>query len=288
MSVSNGNVCRPGGDTPCVGVTCPGKAYAGRRGPPGMTVPNFGEKYDAEALFSPADAVDAQGDGLPDVPPAMVLGFQSELTDHVRERVPEPVTLIRSQHYYPVSEAVGYVPVHEWGIGAPITATVTENLVAAGAETVVMLGGGACLQPEIAPDAAILPTEAIRDEGVSHHYLPPDDPVTATPELVDALDDELSAADFDTPRGTTWTTSAMYRETLPEIRQYRDDDVVSLCMETAAIWAVCAYRGADAATVHEIGDYLDPDGWAPNVSDGRERGLPEMFDPVVDALDGYV
>lgn len=253
-----------------------------------MPIPNFGDKYDAEALFSPEDALDATGDGLPEVPPAMVLGYQQELTDHVRERANDPVTIVRSQRYFPVSDRVGYVPVHEWGIGAPISATVTENLVAAGAETVAMLGGGACLQSDVAPDAAILPTTTIRDEGASYHYVPPEDPVGATPELVDALDAELTAADFDTPRGPTWTTSAMYRETVPEIRRYRDDGVVSLCMESAAIWAVCQYRGADAATVHEIGDYLAPDGWAPNVSEGRDRGQPEMFDPVVTALEGYV
>lgn len=253
-----------------------------------MTIPNFPDKYDADALFTPEDALDAQGDGLPDVPPAVILGFQAELTDHVRDVAGDPVDVVRSQRYFPVSESVGYIPVHEWGIGASVTATVTENFVAAGAEAVVMLGGGACLDPDVAPDAAILPTSAIRDEGVSHHYLPPDEPLEATPELVDALDDELGAADFETPRGPTWTTSAMYRETVPEIRHYREEGVVSLCMESAAFWAVCHYRGAAAATVHEIGDYLDPDGWAPNVSEGRERGLPEMLDPVVAALSAFV
>lgn len=248
-------------------------------------IPNYGEKYGAEALFSPADAVETQGDGVPDVPSAVILGYQSELTEAVRQRADPPIEIVRSQRLYPLTEAVGYVPVHESGIGAPVTATLTENVVAAGAEQVVMLGGCGALQTDLAPDAAVLPTSSIRDEGVSYHYLPEDEPVTPTKSLVDALDEQFSGAGFDTPRGPTWTTSAMYRETIPEIEQYRRDGVVSLCMESAAIWSVCAYRGVDAATVHQIGDYLSPDEWVPEAA--SERGLPEMLDPTIQALEAH-
>jgi len=245
-------------------------------------IPNHPDKYGAEALFSPADAVDAQGDGLPDAPPGVVLGYQSDLTEAVRERAGEPDTLVRSQRVYPVTERVGYVPVHEVGIGAPVSATVTENVVAAGAEAVVLLGGCAALQPTLSPDTAVLPTGCIRDEGVSYHYIPPEDPVEPTADLVDRLDDALARAGVPTVRGPTWTTSAMYRETVPEIRRYRDEGVVSLCMESAAIWAVCRYRGVDTATVHAVGDILDPDGWEPD-ADG-DRDLPELLAPVCDGL----
>jgi len=248
-------------------------------------IPNYGEKYDAEALFSPREAVETQGDGVPDLPSAVVLGYQSELTEAVRRRADPPTEIVRSQRLYPLTDAVGYVPVHESGVGAPVTAAITENVIAAGAEQVVMLGGCGALQTDLSPDAAVLPTSSIRDEGVSYHYLPGDDPVTPTRSLVDALDDQLSSAGFDTPRGPTWTTSAMYRETIPEIEQYRRDGVVSLCMESAAIWAVCEYRGVDAATVHQIGDYLSPEEWVPEAA--SERGLPEMLDPTIQALEAH-
>ncbi len=249
-------------------------------------IPNYESKHDAEALFSPQDAVAEQGDGLPDVPPAVVLGYQTELTDVARERATSRTTVVRGQDVERLSETVGYVPVHESGIGAPVSATLTENVIAAGAEVVVMLGGCAALQQGIAPDAAILPTDAIRDEGVSYHYLPAEKPVTATDPLVDRLDATLSQAGFETPRGTTWTTSAMYRETVPEINHYRDEGVVSLCMESAAIWSVCQYRDVDTATVQEVGDYLAPDDWVPDAE--AERGLPEMLEPTVKGLEEHV
>jgi len=249
-------------------------------------IPNYGDKYDADAVFSPAAVVGMGSEGLPDVPPAVILGYQPKLTEFVEPRADSPVQIVRSQRLYPVTETVGYVPVHEWGTGAPISAMVTENVVAAGAEAVVLLGGAAGLQPDIPPEAAILPTDVIRDEGVSYHYVPDEEPVTPTASLVDGLADALSAGAFETRRGPTWSTSAFYRETVPEVRAYRDDGVLTLDMESAAIWAVCQYRGVDTATVHELGGVLTPEAWQP-VSE-RERDVTAMFDPTLAGLETHV
>jgi uridine phosphorylase len=249
-------------------------------------IPNYKDKYGAEALFSPEEVVGMQGEGLPDVPPAAILGYQPKLTEFVEQRADSPIQIVRSQSLYPVTETVGYVPVHEWGVGAPISAMVTENLIAAGAEAVVLLGGGAGLQTDIPSEAAILPTDVIRDEGVSYHYIPDEESVTPTTSLVNGLDDALSEAGFDTPRGPTWTTSAFYRETIPEIRAYGDDGVMTVDTESAAIWAVCQYRGVDTASVHELGGVLTPEEWQPETQ--RDRGVVEMFDPTVVGLENHV
>lgn len=249
-------------------------------------IPNHEGKYEAEGLFSPEDALNAQSGGVPDIPPAVILGYQEELHDAVRSQASEPTTLVNSQRFYTLSETVGFIPVGDVGIGAPVTATVTENAIAAGAEAVIMLGGCACLQPECPPDSALLPTDTVRDEGVSYHYIPADEPVTATPKLVYRLEQALDTADFPTERGRTWTTSAMYRETPPEIERYQREGVITLCMESAALWAVCQFRGVATATVHQIGDYLTPDEWTPDSDD--ERGLPEMLEPTTAALEAYI
>lgn len=249
-----------------------------------MPIPNFGDKYDADALFSPEEAVSEQGDGPPDVPPAVIVGFQKSLYDIATERAEKSVTLVRSQEVHLLNDDVGFIG--EFGIGAPITATITENLVAAGAEVVCILGGCGCLQKSISPNDAILPTSTIRDEGVSYHYLPADEELRTTPELVDALDASLSDAGVETHRGPTWTTSAMYRETIPEIEQYAEEGVLSLCMESAAMLAVAEYRGGDAAVVHEIGDHLTPEEWESGVE--RRDCFEEFLDPTVDALTEYV
>lgn len=250
-------------------------------------IPDYGDVYDEEGLYSPEESVAARRDGLPEVPPAVILGFQDSLRDAVAEEG-ELIDPDREQEfaYYRLSESVGFVPVQEVSIGAPVAATVTEKVIASGAEVVVMLSGCASLQTEFSPDAALFPTRAVRDEGASYHYLPPDETVKPTPALVDRLADAFSGANFDTHRGPTWTTSAVFRETVPQIEHYRDEGFVSLCMEAAAVWAVCRYRGVDTATVHQIGDYLAPDEWIPE----REStvDLPDMLKPTVRGLEQHL
>ena len=241
-------------------------------------IPNYGDKYDAESLLSPEQVATEQGEGLPDVPQAVI--------EAVEQRADSRIHIVRSQSLHELTERVGYVPVHEWGIGAPVAASVTENVIAAGVEAVILLGGGAGIQPALSPDDAILPTDAIRDEGVSYHHVPDEASVTPTPALVDSLDEALSDHDFDSPRGPTWTTSAFYRETIPEIEQYREEGVLTLDMETAAIWAVCQYRGVDTATVHELRDVLLTDEWVPETH--SERGLPEMLAPTIEGLESHL
>lgn len=246
-----------------------------------MTIPNYGDKYDAEALFSPEDALRAHGDGVPDVPAATVVGFRPGLADLAASRADDAEPLGRDA-VYRLPSGVGYAGS---SVGAPVAAGTVENLIAGGAEVVCVLGAAASLSADIAPEDAMLPTRAIRDEGASYHYLPAGAPAEPSPDLVDALDAGLGNAGVETHRGPTWTTSAFYRETVPEVRRYAAEGVLACEMETAAVFAVADYRGAEAAAVHGPRDYL-LDEWDPGTE--HDAALDRLFDPVADALAGYV
>ncbi|KZN25039.1 repressor [Haladaptatus sp. R4] len=249
-----------------------------------MKIPNYGDKYDAPALFSPEDAVDAHGGALPDMPKAVILGFEDELRSAAENRATESVNYVRSQELQLLDENVGFIG--GFGIGPTVTGIVAENAIAAGAEVVCILCGCAGLQTDIPLTDAILPTRAIRDEGISYHYLPGDEQVESTPELTDHLDSALAAAGIETHRGPTWSMGAMYRETIPEIEHYANEGVLSLGMAEASLLAVAAYRGVDAGVVHQIGDYLTADEWVPNSDE--QSTLPSMLDPTIEALRRYV
>lgn len=250
-------------------------------------IPHYGDKYDAEALYSPEESIVPGEEGLPDVPRAVVLGFQGTLSDAVRARSeqidPEPA---RELSYYRLSESVAFCPVETVGVGAPVAAVATEKAIAAGAEVVVVLGGCAAFETGADDETVLLPTRAVRDEGASYHYLPDGEAVRAAPGLVDGLDAAFAGAGCPTRRGPVWTTSALFRETLPEIEYYRERDFVSLDMESAAVWAVCQYRGADAATIHHVDDYLSADARVCHAD--RSVSLADRLDPTVRALDRYV
>jgi uridine phosphorylase len=61
---------------------------------------------------------------------------------------------------------------------------------------------------------------------------------------------------------------------------------MTLDMESAAIWAVCQYRGVDTASIHELGGYLTPEEWQPGTE--KNRGVTEMFGPTVAGLESHV
>lgn len=73
------------------------------------------------------------------------------------------------------------------GIGCPSTAIAVEELVAIGADTFIRLGTSGAMQADILTGELGIITGAIRDEGTSHHYLPPEFPAVADVNVTAAL-----------------------------------------------------------------------------------------------------
>ena len=64
-------------------------------------------------------------------------------------------------------------------------------------------------------------------------------------------------------RGATWTIDTPYRETVEEVRHYRREGVLTVEMEAAALFAVAAVRGVEAASVFVLSDLLGETEWTP-------------------------
>lgn len=171
------------------------------------------------------------------------------------------------------------------GVGAPVTALLMEELIARGAERFLALGHVGSLQPDVELGDLVVVDRALRDEGTSHHYLDAGAYVDATPALCDRLEAALNGAEETYHTGPTWTTDAVYRETIPEIERYREDGIVTVDMEAAAVFAVAARRGVDAGALFTIGDHLDPSGWEPRFAETGEH-LERAFTRAVAALTG--
>lgn len=68
-----------------------------------------------------------------------------------------------------------------FGVGAPAAGLILEQLIALGAREVITVGTAASVQPDMHPGAIVLCHRALRDEGLSHHYLPPSRYATPSP-----------------------------------------------------------------------------------------------------------
>ena len=102
---------------------------------------------------------------------------------------------------------------------------------------------------------------AVRDEGVSYHYLPPSREVTANPNAVSALVKSLDDRGLPYRVGKTWTTDAPYRETPNKIASRREEGCLTVEMESAALIAVSQFRNAVFGQVLYGGDDLSGTEW---------------------------
>ncbi|SFK74408.1 Phosphorylase superfamily protein [Halogranum rubrum] len=252
-----------------------------------MPVPNLREKVDHQSVTSPATVLDYRDQtDLDPAPETVVLSYQRAVAEHVRvstDTTTQPHAG-SSWDLHALDDTDGRVAVAEgFGIGAPMTAIVMERLLAHGTERFVVVGHVGSLQPDVRLGSAIVADGAIRDEGTSYHYLPDDEPARATPAVRDQLVDAAERAGEETRVGPTWTTDALYRETAVEIEHYRDEGVLAVDMEAAAVFAIAQFHGVEAGALFTVSDHLTTDGWEAHFDDTAEH-LVRLLDVVSETV----
>jgi uridine phosphorylase len=171
------------------------------------------------------------------------------------------------------------------GIGAPAIANAAEELIAWGAQRLVLLSLAGGLRPDLVPGSVVVCDRALRDEGTSYHYLTPTRDVRASAALVTGLSAALAARGVAPRTGPTWSTDAPYRETHAEAAALRDEGVHAVDMESAGLFAVAEVRGVEAASVLVIGDSLAGAEWqAPPDLRALHRRIRSVLGTIVDAL----
>lgn len=157
-------------------------------------------------------------------------------------------------------------------VGAPSAAMQAEFLFSRGVRVLVACGGCGVLTP-IAAGEVIVPTVALRDEGVSYHYLPPSREISLDGDAVRALLSLLYRRGIPHIACKTWTTDAFYRETPAMVARRAQEGCRVVEMECAALAAVARFRGTRFAQLLYSGDHVNSDdgyndrNWAGNLSD---------------------
>lgn len=254
-----------------------------------MTVPQHPNKHEASALVTPDRGDESDADDGPvrttDLPDGVVLTFQPELFEHVvAEQASEEIEEIGGLFsLYRLADHPDVGVVGDFGIGAPVTAIVVEQLAAGGVERFCIAGIAGCLQHDVGMGEPVVCSRALRDEGVSHHYAEPGRWASADEAIVQRCQTAAENAGLPVHRGPTWTTSAVYRETIPEIERYAEEGIVTVDMEAAALFAVAEYRDVEAGALFTVSDYLGPDEWDPRF-DATDEHLRDLFDVATAAL----
>jgi uridine phosphorylase len=255
-----------------------------------MAFPNFEGKHAHDAFFSAKDFLDyrrSQG-RLPDfqVPEAVIFCYQSSLYEHVLQRHDAQRVKVFGGEFYLLADTGGRVGFSaRFGIGAPAVTAILEEMIALGIGRFMNIGTAGALAKGLDVGDIVVCDRAIRDEGVSHHYLPPGKYASAHPELTARLERTLGAAGLAARRGTSWTIDAPYRETVEEARHYQQEGVLTVEMEAAALFAVAEHRQVALASAFTISDSLAELQWAPHFSSDLTRsGLEKLYQVALDVL----
>jgi uridine phosphorylase len=128
------------------------------------------------------------------------------------------------------------------GMGAPLAALTLEVMIALGCRKFIACGSCGVLKAEIKDGVVIIPASALRDEGVSYHYLSPSRTVEMNPLVIGKLEAVLQKHHIHYETGKTWTTDAIYRETKGRIAKLKEEGCIAVEMECAALLSVAKFR----------------------------------------------
>lgn len=150
-----------------------------------------------------------------------------------------------------------------FGCGGPAVALAVEQAVALGVKEICFVGLAGSLQEEVLPGDIVVCTESICADGTSPHYTNKE-LVRANKKLTARLMRELRAQKLNFHVGRNWSTDAIFRETKQEIKHYQKNHVLTVDMETSALFAVCARRKIPCACAYVVSDYLGGKTWQPD------------------------
>jgi uridine phosphorylase len=145
------------------------------------------------------------------------------------------------------------VSVTSTGIGGPSTAIAVEELAMIGADTFIRVGTSGGMQPHTKPGTLAIVTGAIRDEGTTLHYMPPEFPAVADTEVTEALRDAARKLGKPYELGISHSKDSFYGQHTPGRMPVADR-----LLERWKAWkmggAICSEM--EASTLFILGSYL--------------------------------
>jgi len=170
-------------------------------------------------------------------------------------------------------------------VGASFAVLVAEQLFAAGCQFLVSVTSSGQIVPKEDPPYFVLVDRALRDEGSSHHYSPPERYAAIDPDLRERVKSACQSVSRPVYTGATWTTDAPFRETETAIERARSEGVLAVEMEAAALYAFAGERDRPVVCFAYVTNEMGRgDG---EFEKGDANGSPAALAVVEAAIDGW-
>src|SRR5258705_10753746 len=123
-------------------------------------------------------------------------------------------------------------------VGSSYAVLVAEQLFVSGCKLLISVTSAGVINDSDMSKKFALITSSIRDEGTSYHYLPPEVSSCLSAGLLGQLISKEQSEDCPYMEGVSWTTDAPYRETPSAIKEMKQQNIICVEMEAAALYAL--------------------------------------------------
>ena len=131
------------------------------------------------------------------------------------------------------------VSIINFSVGSPVAALIIEVLATAEPKATLFLGMCGGLHRSLEVGDFILPTAAIRDEGASRHFMPPQVPALPTFKVQKFVSQIIIERGLDYRTGVVHTTDTRFWEFNEGFKQILyDERALGIDMETATLFSV--------------------------------------------------
>jgi len=248
-----------------------------------VTYPILEHDYNTESKLEPSRIIQPR-----DVPEHCVISFFREVNEKVvREKQAKVAVANRwedGEHpIYEIEQRGRRLAFFHPGVGAPLAAGLLEEAIAFGCKKFVVVGGAGVLSKELTVGKLILVESAVRDEGLSYHYVKPGREIMAQPQALSVLRAALQERGLPFVSGKTWTTDAPYRETPAAIAARRAEGCLTVEMEAASLMAVAQFRNVLLGHILYAGDDLSGADWDKRGWQSRKEVRENLFWLAADA-----
>lgn len=163
------------------------------------------------------------------------------------------------------------ITIINFGMGSPMAATVMDLLSAIAPKAVLFLGKAGGLKKKNKIGDLVLPIAAIRGEGTSNDYFPPEVPALPAFALQKAISTTIRDHSLDYWTGTIYTTNRRVWEHDKEFKKYlKSIRAMLVDMETATIFSVGFANKIPTGALLLVSDQpMIPEGVKTDLSDTR-------------------
>ncbi len=256
-----------------------------------MSFPNTAGKHSFDPFFTPQELIEFEKkNGVNfgfSIPKGVIFVYHNSLLKYIEKTEKLiPVENVFAGKFYLHEGLNSMVGISGgFGIGAPAVTTVMEELIAFGVKNFISIGTAGGLQKSLNIGDVVICDKAIRDEGVSHHYLEAGKYSITSKELTTSFKNQLDKNNLNPIIGSTWTIDAPYRETVEELKNYQKEGVLTVEMEASALAAVAQFRNVNFATGYIVSDSLADLVWNPQFSASNvKENLQKVYHSAVETI----